>query len=91
MRKRRKTGRSQGLPVVPGKHPPTGTCSTPRHLGVQRAAVPGLVHPEDASDPGHHLVGGWVGGLVQVDHPVAHVLLGKGIGRKNTGAGEGLF
>ena len=44
---------------------------------------------EDALDPGHDLVGGWVGGLVQVDAAVAHVLppraLQRGVSRGDGG------
>lgn len=39
----------------------------PCHLGVQGATVPCLLHSQDAPDPRHHLVRGWVGGLVQVN------------------------
>ena len=38
-----------------------------RDLGVQGPAVARLLHPQDPADPGHHLVGGGVGRLVQVD------------------------
>jgi hypothetical protein len=38
-----------------------------RHLGVERAAVARLVDAQDALDPGHDLVRGGVGRLVEVD------------------------
>ena len=40
---------------------------TARHFGVQGAAVARLLHPQDPTDPRHHLVGRRVGRLVQVD------------------------
>lgn len=39
----------------------------PSHLGIQGATVPRLLHPQDAPDPRNHLVGGWVGGFVEVN------------------------
>uniref|UniRef100_A0A0A9DQN9 Uncharacterized protein n=1 Tax=Arundo donax TaxID=35708 RepID=A0A0A9DQN9_ARUDO len=40
-------------------------------LGVERAAVAGLLGAEEALDPGDHLVGGRVRRLVEVDDAVA--------------------
>lgn len=58
---------------------PTATaCIRNAYLGVQRARMARLLHPQDALDPGNDLVGGWVGRFVQVDDAVAHVLLGAG-------------
>lgn len=45
------------------------------NLGIQCARVARLLHAEDALDPCHHLVRGGVGGFVQVDHAIAHILL----------------
>eukprot|EP00756_Hemistasia_phaeocysticola_P014801 Hpha_TRINITY_DN15360_c3_g9::TRINITY_DN15360_c3_g9_i1::g.90449::m.90449 len=42
----------------------------PRHLRVQGPCVPGLVHLQDPLHPGNNLVGGGVGGLVQIKHAV---------------------
>ncbi|URE22934.1 hypothetical protein MUK42_17056 [Musa troglodytarum] len=43
-------------------------------LGVQGAAVASLLSAEDAFDPSDHLMGGRVGGLVEVEDAVAEVL-----------------
>ncbi|GJN24651.1 hypothetical protein PR202_gb12403 [Eleusine coracana subsp. coracana] len=53
-----------------------------RDLGVEGAAVAGLLGAEDALDPGHHLVGGRVGGLVEVDDAVAEVLGERALQRR---------
>lgn len=39
----------------------------PSNLGVQGAAVPCLLDTENAADPGHNLMGRWVGRLIQID------------------------
>mmetsp|Transcript_24263 Transcript_24263/g.52200 ORF Transcript_24263/g.52200 Transcript_24263/m.52200 type:complete len:369 (+) Transcript_24263:459-1565(+) len=46
-----------------------------RDLGVQGAAVPGLLHPQHALEPSHDLVRGRVSRLVEVHHTIADVLL----------------
>nr|CAB3455082.1 unnamed protein product [Digitaria exilis] len=56
-------------------------------LGVERAAVAGLLDAEEALDPGHHLVGGRVGWLVEVDDAVAEVL-GEGALERRVAGGE---
>lgn len=43
-------------------------------LGVERAAVACLLHPEDASDPSYNLMRRGVGRFVEVDHAVADVV-----------------
>mmetsp|Transcript_944 Transcript_944/g.1207 ORF Transcript_944/g.1207 Transcript_944/m.1207 type:complete len:241 (+) Transcript_944:1720-2442(+) len=45
-----------------------------RHLRIQRATVPCLLHAQDPADPCHHLVTGGVGGLVKIDYTVAYVV-----------------
>lgn len=40
---------------------------TPRDLGVERPAVTRLLHPQDSTDPCHHLVRRRVGRFVQVN------------------------
>ena len=60
----------------------------PSDLRVEGPAVPGLVDLEDPLDPGDHLVGGGVRGLVEVDHTVALQLEHRARGR-GPAAGEG--
>ena len=50
-------------------------------LWVEGTAVSGLLHTQHAPDPGHHLVGRGVGGLVQVDAAVRHVFLERPLER----------
>mmetsp|Transcript_9193 Transcript_9193/g.18619 ORF Transcript_9193/g.18619 Transcript_9193/m.18619 type:complete len:212 (+) Transcript_9193:1278-1913(+) len=53
-----------------------------RNLGIERAGVPGLLDAEDALYPGDDLVGGGVGGLVEVYAAVGEVgFEGPGKGR----------
>ena len=56
-------------------------------LGVERAAVTGLLGAEDALDPGDHLVGGRVRRLVEVDDAVTE-MLGEGALERRVAGGE---
>ena len=47
---------------------------TPRHLRVQSARVARLLHTENPTDPGDHLVRRWVRRLVEIDASVLEVL-----------------
>jgi hypothetical protein len=46
--------------------------------------VTGLLHAEDPLDPGHDLVRGGVGGLVEVDHTIANVVIERALKRRVT-------
>nr|PNR30199.1 hypothetical protein PHYPA_026515 [Physcomitrium patens] len=53
-----------------------------RHLGIQRPTVPGLVHPQHAPNPCHHLVRRRVRRLVQIDHSIPHVIVKRPLQRR---------
>mmetsp|Transcript_81043 Transcript_81043/g.212769 ORF Transcript_81043/g.212769 Transcript_81043/m.212769 type:complete len:499 (-) Transcript_81043:21-1517(-) len=61
----------------------------PGDLGIERAGVAGLLAVHDALDPGHHLVGGGVDRLVQVQDAVEAVgIKGPAQGRAAVGQGR---
>ncbi len=59
-------------------------------LGVKGAAVTGLLDAEDPLDPGHNLVRGGVGGLVEVDHTITDVVIERALKRRVTGGDGGV-
>jgi hypothetical protein len=44
--------------------------------------VTGLLDAEDSLDPGHDLVRGRVGGLVEVNHAIAYVVVQRALKRR---------
>lgn len=50
-----------------------------RDLGVEGAAVASLFHLKNAADPGDHLVGGGVRGLIKIDDTIANVVIERAL------------
>lgn len=51
-------------------------------LGIERAAVASLLDAQNATNPRHDLVRRRVGGLVEVDDTVAHVVVERALERR---------
>eukprot|EP00983_Pelagomonas_calceolata_P041269 1137998-Pelagomonas_calceolata.AAC.8 len=59
-------------------------------LGVEGAAVAGLLNAQHAPNPRHHFMRGGVGGLVQVHTAVGHVLLERTLEGRIAGGDGGV-
>mmetsp|Transcript_13303 Transcript_13303/g.24656 ORF Transcript_13303/g.24656 Transcript_13303/m.24656 type:complete len:220 (-) Transcript_13303:166-825(-) len=51
------------------------------YLGIECAAVTGLVHSENTTSPSHYFVRRGVGGLVQVDESIPHIVVNRPLKR----------